>query len=176
MTGCQALEELRDLVGVLRDTAAGADDTDRADPESVPAPGFAPLIAASRSVDVEVELLEEGDRAQASPLIGRIAYRIVQEALTNVRKHAPGARVRVRVRYRPDGLHLTVRNTATTRAVDTTLTATGSGTGLLGLRRRVELVNGSLRAGPDPEGGFLVEATLPAYVPTSRAAALEPAP
>ncbi|MGI8330530.1 sensor histidine kinase [Actinomadura scrupuli] len=175
LTGCQALEELRDLVGVLRDTAGGADDADHADTASAPVPGLTPLIAASRSAGVHVELVEDGDPALASPLIGRTAYRIVQEALTNAGKHAPGARVDVRVRYRPDRLHLTVRNSATTRTVDAALAATGSGAGLLGLRRRVELVDGALRAGPDPEGGFVVEATLPAYVPAA-APALEPAP
>jgi signal transduction histidine kinase len=166
VAGCQALEELRDLVGIL------GDNTD--DGTAVPTDGFAPLIASSASVGVPVELTEDGDPSLASPMIGRTAYRIVQEALTNVRKHAPGAQVQVHLRYRSDGVRLTVRNTASTRAVDDALAATGSGAGLLGLRRRVELIHGTLRAGVDREGGFEVEAMLPAYVPT--APRLEPAP
>jgi len=166
VAGCQALEELRDLVGIL------GDNTD--DGTTVPAGGFAPLIAASASVGVPVELTEDGDPSLASPMIGRTAYRIVQEALTNVRKHAPGAHVQVHLRYRSDGVRLTIRNTASTRAIDGALAATGSGAGLLGLRRRVELIQGTLRAGLDREGGFEVEAMLPAYVAT--APHLEPTP
>ena len=97
-------------------------------------------------------------------------YRIAQEALTNAHKHAPGARVRVRVRYDPAEVRLEVRNTPPTRPVDAGLIGTGSELGLVSLRRRVELVGGTLHAGPAPHGGFCVEATLPAYVPTAASA------
>ena len=163
-TGCQALRELRDVVGLLRGTAAG-DDREATEP-AAPLPDLTPLIAESESTGTPVELIEEGDPALAAPVVGRTAYRIVQEALTNVRKHAPGARVRVHVRYRTGGVRLCVTNTAPTRAVDPMLAAAGSGTGLLGLRQRIELVDGTLEAGPEPDGGFRVAATLPAYVPT----------
>jgi signal transduction histidine kinase len=73
-------------------------------------------------------------------------YRIVQEALTNARKHAPGARVTVRVRYGPDEVRLEIRNTPPTGPADAGLVATGSGVGLANLRQRVELVHG--RCGP----------------------------
>ena len=116
-------------------------------------------------------------------MVGRTAYRIVREALTNVRKHAPGARVTVQVRYSELGVQLTVRNTAPparsgsragppgtelagTDLAGTDLAGTGSGLGIAGLRQRVELVRGTLRAGGTPDGGFCVEAALPAYVPT----------
>jgi signal transduction histidine kinase len=160
--GCLALDELRDLVGILRT----ADDED----PTPSTPGLAALVAESTGVGTPAELAEDGDPALASPVVGRTAYRIVREALTNVRKHAPGARVTVRVSYAESGVRLTVRNTAppepASARADSALSATGSGLGIAGLRQRVELVHGTLRATGLPDGGFCVEATLPAYVPT----------
>ena len=167
-SGCQALDELRDLIGILR--------TAPEDNETPAAPGLAALVAESTSVGTPAELIEDGDPALASPVISRTAYRIVREALTNVRKHAPGARVVVRVEYDPAQLRLTVRNSAPTAPgtvlADTVLAGqalanTGSGLGIAGLRQRIELVHGTLRAGPAADGGFCVDATLPAYVPTA---------
>ena len=101
------------------------------------------------------ELVEDGDPALASPVVGRTAYRIVREALTNVRKHAPGARVTVRVSYgeaqvrltrpqhRPPGRSRPAPAWPTAR-----LAGTGSGLGIASLRQRIELVHGTLRAGP----------------------------
>jgi signal transduction histidine kinase len=160
--GCLALDELRDLVGILRT----ADDED----PTPSTPGLAALVAESTGVGTPAELAEDGDPALASPVVGRTAYRIVREALTNVRKHAPGARVTVRVSYAESGVRLTVRNTAppepASARADSALSATGSGLGIAGLRQRVELVHGTLRATGLPDGGFCLEATLPAYVPT----------
>jgi signal transduction histidine kinase len=201
--GCQALDELRDLVGILRT----GDDED-ATPST---PGLAALVAESTGVGTPAELAEEGDPALASPVVGRTAYRIVREALTNVRKHAPGAQVTVQVSYAESGVRLSVRNTAPPRLSDAglsdgplsdgplydgalyegalyegaltdrvlanrvlaerararaDLSATGSGLGIAGLRQRVEVVHGTLRASGTADGGFCVEATLPAYVPT----------
>ena len=116
------------------------------------------------------ELVEDGNPALASPVVGRTAYRIVREALTNVRKHAPGARVLVRVSYGESGVRLEVRNTPPAGRPASPLAGTGSGLGLAHLRQRIELVHGTLRAGPAPDGGFCVEATLPAYVPTAGSA------
>ncbi len=87
-------------------------------------------MAESAAVGVPVELAEHGDPPSASPAVGRTAYRVVQEALTNARKHAPGAAVHVDVRYRTDGVTLSVRNAAPARAPDAELAASGSGTGL----------------------------------------------
>jgi signal transduction histidine kinase len=164
LAGCRALDELRDLVGILRTQPDG----DRPHEESLP-PGhaLAALAAESNAVGVPTELVEDGDPALASPVVGRTVDRVVREALTNVRKHAPGAEVAVRVRYEPGQVRVTVRNTAPTGRPDPVLAATGSGMGIANLRRRIELVGGSLRAGPDAEGGFLLEATLPAFVPTA---------
>ncbi|MEU9479217.1 histidine kinase [Streptomyces sp. NPDC048191] len=159
--GCQALEELRDLVGILR-TAPEGDRT-----PSVT--GFADLVAESVAVGIPTELIEEGDPALASPVVGRTAYRVLREALTNVRKHAPGARVRVRVEYGSAQVRLTVRNTPPAGGARSALAGTGSGLGIAHLRRRIELVHGTLRAEPCSDGGFSVEATLPAFVPTTEA-------
>jgi signal transduction histidine kinase len=163
VAGCRALEELRDLVGVLRATPDGA-------PASVAASGLAALAAESTAVGVAVELVEDGDPQVASPVVARTVDRIVGEALTNARKHAPGARVTVQVRYHPAGVQVTVGNTPPARPPDAGLVATGSGMGLASLRQRVALVGGTLRAGPAPDGGFHVEATLPAAVATTVAA------
>ncbi|WP_190140810.1 sensor histidine kinase, partial [Streptomyces longispororuber] len=177
--GCQALEELRDLVGVLRspESAAGVvgavgdgGGVGGVGPGGVGAGGVGPggvsdlglsvLVEESRAVGVEVELSEVGDRSVSSPVVARTAYRIVQEALTNVRKHAPGAGVWVEVRYEADRVRVRVRNTAPGGPVDRELASSGSGTGLKGLRQRVELVGGTFEYGPRPDGGFHIESVL----------------
>jgi signal transduction histidine kinase len=159
-TGCQALDELRDLVGILRAHPSGDETPSTA--------GLAALVAESVKVGTPAELTEDGDPALASPVVGRTTYRIVREALTNVRKHAPGARVTVHVSYGDAEVRLAVHNTPPASAVDLSgLAGTGSGLGIANLRQRVELVHGTLRAGPAPDGGFCLEATLPAYVPTA---------
>ncbi|WP_053171096.1 sensor histidine kinase [Streptomyces sp. SBT349] len=161
--GCQALEELRDLVGILR-TAPEGDETP-------PLGALATLAAESTAVGTLVELVEEGDPARASPVVGRTAYRIVREALTNVRKHAPGAEVTVRIEYGESGVRLVIRNAPPVGPPVRALAEAGSGLGIAGLKQRIELVHGTLRAGPAPDGGFTVEATLPAYVPTAESVA-----
>src|SRR5690242_18497577 len=156
--GVQALDELRDLVGILR--------TEPEDDQAPASSGLAELVAESTAVGTQAELVEDGDPALASPVVGRTAYRIVREALTNARKHAPGAFVLVHVSYTEQQVKVVVSNGPATQSADRELSATGSGLGLAGLRQRVELVHGTLRAGPAPDGGFRVEAVLPAYVPT----------
>ncbi len=166
--GCQALEELRDLVGILRTEPEGDDDPAYRTPSET---GLAELVAESSSVGVPTELIEDGDPALASPVVGRTAYRLVREALTNVRKHAPGARVVVHVSYGEAQVHVAVRNTAPAAGeTGGPLAATGSGLGIPNLLRRIELVHGTMRAGHAPDGGFSIEATLPSYVPTAETA------
>ena len=126
------------------------------------------------------ELATTGDAALASPVVGRTAYRLVREGLTNARKHAPGAPVLVQVSYADSTVQVIVTN-GPAPAPDASglvpvmagamLAGTGSGLGLANLRRRVELVHGTLAAGPQPDGGFRLEASLPAYVPTAEPAA-----
>ncbi len=159
--GVQALDELRDLVGILRTEPEGDQPPSAA--------GLAALVAESTAVGTPAEIVEEGDPALASPVVGRTAYRIVREALTNVRKHAPGARVLVRISYGDAQIRVTVTNTPGRPATD--LAATGSGIGLDSLRQRIEVVRGTMQAGPTPDGGFRLEATLPAYVPTAESTA-----
>jgi signal transduction histidine kinase len=162
--GSKALDELRDLVGILRAGPDGEVEPQRAQPQS---PGLETLVAESTAVGVPTELLVDGDPGLASPVVARTAYRTVQEALTNVRKHAPGARATVRVRYQSDQVRVEVDNTPPTRPADAVLARSGSGLGIASLRQRIELLGGSLRAAPTPGGGFRVEAVLPAYVPTA---------
>jgi signal transduction histidine kinase len=150
------------LVGILR----AEPDGDQAPPIS----GLPALVAESSAVGTPVEFVQEGDPALASPVVGRTAYRIVREALTNVRKHAPGAHVLVNVSYGQSQVCLAITN-GPPSCVASELAATGSGLGIEGLRQRIELVHGSLRAGPTPGGGFRLEATLPSYVPTTGPAA-----
>lgn len=158
--GVQALDELRDVVGVLR----GADTETRVVEPAAPDPST--LVAEAHAVGEAVSYTADGAPGRISPTVRRTAYRVVQESLTNARKHAPGARVAVVVRYRSDGVTVRVVNEAARSAPDDVLAGSGSGVGLYGLTQRVELVGGTLRAGPRPGGGYEVDATLPAYVPT----------
>ncbi|MFR9731563.1 sensor histidine kinase [Saccharopolyspora sp. MS10] len=163
--GCQALDELRDFVGVLRSgtgqRAGGA--------AAEPLPDLSGLIAETEAVGIPVRLTEFGSATSVSPSVGRTAYRVVQEALTNVHKHAPGSEVDVHVEYAPDRVRLAVRNSRPAPGGRGELAGLGSGSGLLGLRQRVELVGGSFRSGPNGDGGFEVGAILPGYVPTAEA-------
>jgi len=160
--GVQALAELRDLVGILR--TAPEDD------QAPAASALAELVAESTAVGTPAELAEQGDPALASPVVSRTVHRIVREALTNVRKHAPGAHVAVQVSYDESQVRLSVRNIAAAVPPDGSLAATGSGLGLASLRQRIDVVHGTLRAGGTPDGGFCLEATMPSYVPTTGAA------
>ncbi|GAA3339275.1 histidine kinase [Amorphoplanes nipponensis] len=143
-----ALEELRQVIGLLREPAE-----DRPQPTLADVPA---LVAQSRAAGERVEL--ELSAAQVPAAVGRHAYRIVQEALTNARKHAPGTRVRVAVAGRAEqGLVVEVGNPLRAgRAV-----LPGSGTGLVGLRERVQLAGGRLEHGPTPAGEFRLRAWLP---------------
>jgi signal transduction histidine kinase len=98
---------------------------------------------------------------------------MVREGLTNARKHAPGSRVIVQVSYGESEVRVTVTNTppAGPPTAAAGLAKSGSGLGLEHLRQRIELVHGALEARPTPDGGFQLEARLPAYVPTAEPAA-----
>jgi signal transduction histidine kinase len=163
VAGCQALAELRDLVGVLRNAEPGPRSL--ADPAA--GPGLESLVDDSRAVGLPVELSEDGDPDVVAPTVRRTLFRVVQESLTNVHKHAPGADATVSVHYGRESVRATVSNTPPRRRPDADLTAAGGGSGLAGLRHRVEVVGGSLQAGSTPDGGFTVRATLPLFVPTA---------
>ena len=151
-TSRSALDEMRRLLGVLRrDDAGGA--------AREPAPGLGELdrlVAETVAAGIPVSVRVEGDRRALSPGADLTAYRIVQEALTNVRKHAPDARAAVVVRY--DGAGVTVEVSDGGGAAARPM---GTGHGLLGMQERVALYGGTLDAGPVPGGGFRVVATLP---------------
>ena len=156
-TAQRALEELRDVIGVLRDEAG------REQASTVPQPTLADiprLVEETRRSGARIDFDMQVDDVDAAPgPLGRDAYRIVQEALTNVSKHAGGALAQVRVVGSPrHGLHVCVRNPA---AVGAHTAPPGSGTGLLGLQERVTLANGVLVHGRDESGDFVVEADLP---------------
>jgi signal transduction histidine kinase len=164
VAGCQALAELRDLVGVLRD---GDQPSPGAARDADAGPDLASLVDDSRAVGLPVELAEDGDADVVAPTVRRTLFRVVQESLTNVHKHAPGSNAQVRVHYGHDTVLATVSNTPPRRPPDADLTAAGGGSGLDGLRHRVEVVGGTLTAGSTGDGGFAVTATLPVYVPTA---------
>jgi len=155
-SGRRALSELRDLLSVIRQGVP----TEPRHPAEPALLDLTDLVTASRGVGIPVEYIADDRPLVMSTVVARTAYRVVQESLTNVRKHAPGAAVEVTVRYENDSLLLTVRNTGSVAATEQ-LGDTGASGGLHGLRQRVALVNGSLEAGPRPDGGFEVCAMLP---------------
>jgi signal transduction histidine kinase len=154
--GRRALEELRQVVGLLRT------EDDASPVPLAPQPSLADLddlLAGSRDAGVEVALDRRGVPRPLDPTVERAAYRVVQEALTNAGKHAPGAPVSITLDYQPAELAVAVVNRRATRPP----TAMPSGGhGLVGLRERVRAVGGELRAEPRLDGGFVVEAVLPA--------------
>ncbi|MFJ6071950.1 histidine kinase [Streptomyces sp. NPDC093065] len=151
----EALQDLREIIGVLR--AAESDDAGRPQPTLA---ALDALVAESRAAGMKVALAERVPDPGAVPAsVGRTAYRIAQEALTNARKHAPGTEVTVSVTGAPgDGLTLSVRNAPPDGEVPH---VPGSGQGLIGLTERATLAGGTLEHGPTPEGGFEVRARLP---------------
>ncbi|MFI6473043.1 sensor histidine kinase [Streptomyces sp. NPDC050516] len=151
----EALQDLRQIIGVLRSPGEDADDR--------PQPTLATLdalVAESREAGMKVVLDSRvPDAAGVPAATGRNAYRIAQEALTNARKHAPGAEVTVTVTGRPgEGLTVEVRNPAPPGPVPD---VPGSGQGLIGLTERATLAGGRLDHGRGPDGGFSVVAWLP---------------
>ena len=155
-TTAAALRELKATVGLLRQ------DTDTHD-GLAPAPGLEQLpdlVAACEAAGLDVTVTVEGQPGPLPPGLDLTAYRIVQEALTNVTKHAATRTARVRLARTPHALTLTVTNDAdTTRPADRP--GPGHGFGLLGMRERALATGGTFRAGSRPEGGFEVSCTLP---------------
>ncbi len=152
-TGRAAMTELRRLLGVLRESGQG--------PSTAPQPGLdqvAALVAQVRDAGVPVTLRIEGEPRALSDGVDVSAYRIVQEALTNVVRHAGGASARVSLRYTADAIHVCVENNGTQQPAAAT---SAPGHGLVGIRERIALLHGDLRAGPRPDGGFEIAARLP---------------
>jgi signal transduction histidine kinase len=153
-TAHEALGELRRLLDVLRED----------EPQYVPQPQLASigeLVATAREAGQEVELVELGELDAVSTGVALSAYRIVQEALTNVRKHAGDVPTRVSVRSDGRRLDVEIVNAAGGSAAD----VNGSGHGLIGMRERARLYGGRVDAGREADGGFAVRATLPLEEP-----------
>ncbi|OLZ56319.1 sensor histidine kinase [Amycolatopsis keratiniphila] len=149
-TGRTALAEIRRLLGAL-----GQDE-----PDWEPQPGAErlPRLAADiRAAGTPVEFRVEGEPRPLPSTVDLAAYRIVQEALTNVLKHAgPAASVTIVMRYEPETLEIEVTDDGTAAEEPS-----GAGHGLEGMRERVNVLGGTFDAGPRPERGFAVRATLP---------------
>lgn len=147
----QTLDELRHMVSVLR--ASGGRLT-----ELTPQPSLADLQRLVDSSGIEAELqtdLPDG----LPPTVQRAIYRTVQEALTNVRKHAPGATATVHICHEGGAVRVTVTNTAPTRPA---LPLPSAHYGLVGLRQRAALLGGTVTSGPTADGGYGLRLELPA--------------
>ena len=158
----EALGELHAMLGVLRDGDGGGDGG-RA-PLS-PAPGLGELdalVAQAAGAGVEVRVSVKGEPRRLPPAVDLACYRVVQESLTNVVRHARASRAEITVTH-ADG-RVTVEVTDDGRA-GRNGHGTGSGQGILGMRERARALGGSLEAGPRPGGGFRVQATLPVGTP-----------
>jgi len=157
-TGRQALAEMRRLLGVLRREGGGTHS------ERAPQPGIGELgelLDQARGAGLPVSFTVEGDPQPLPGGIALAAYRIVQESLTNTRKHAgPVVSASVVLRYSPDTVVLTVSDDGWGDLGGTALPG-APGHGLTGMRERVAMYGGSVTAGPRPGGGFEVEAMLP---------------
>jgi signal transduction histidine kinase len=157
-----ALAQMRQLLGVLREDAGGGG-------ERAPQPGLATLdelIEGARATGTRVRFVLSGPVEPLPPAADLAAFRIVQEALTNVRRHAPEAAVDVEVRYDLDAVHILIRDDGPGAEP-----SNPDGNGLRGMRERAAMAGGTLRAGPSDDGGFLVEASLPIQTPPDEATA-----
>ncbi|MGW5863107.1 sensor histidine kinase [Streptomyces sp. NPDC055239] len=162
----EALQDLREVIGVLRGGSGGADGEASGRPQPTLA-ALETLVAESRDAGMKVVLDHRvADSAAVPAAVGRTAYRIAQEGLTNARKHAPGAEVTVLVSGAPgEGLTLSVRNPPPPGDVPA---VPGSGQGLIGLTERAMLAGGRIEHGSAGDGGFRVDAWLPWDAPSGR--------
>ncbi|KAA6222842.1 hypothetical protein CP973_13735 [Streptomyces albofaciens JCM 4342] len=150
-----AVEHLGQVIGVLRAETDGA-------PARPPGSGLARLTAGAAAAGLAVELHVDGVADGLAEAVEQTAHRVVQEALTNVAKHAPGARATVHVTHRPTETEVVVRNGPPTRPAAGR--PPGSRRGLIGLDERVRSAGGSFRSGPYG-AGFTVAARIPHQVP-----------
>jgi signal transduction histidine kinase len=161
-TARAALTEMRRLLGVLRE------DTETVTADRRPQPGLRQLNElldeARDAAGTAARLIVSGRLTALDPGVELATYRIVQEALTNARRHAPGAAVDVELHYATGELTLRIRDNGPGPPAQQApgVPESGHGHGLLGMRERAAAVGGELRTGPAPGGGFLVEAWLPA--------------
>lgn len=168
-TSAQALADLRDVLGALRaeDDAVGEDGRDPVQ-RKVPAPALrnlSELLDEVRTIgqDVAAELTGEPGAVPATHLLA--VHRLVQEGLTNARKHAPGTAVRLRVHYGAPATEVELVNSPPAVTASRADGGVGRGFGLIGLAERVAGLHGSLDHGPEPDGGWRLAARLPMSAP-----------
>ncbi|MFN2502925.1 MAG: sensor histidine kinase, partial [Acidimicrobiales bacterium] len=150
----QAVAELHRLLGFLRRDADGEDSAPQPDLRQLDT-----LVADVARGGLHVDVSVEGQPRPLPPTVELSGYRIVQEALTNVVRHAGAAKARVTIRYERRALQLDVVDDGSGAAPDAG--NTGAGLGLIGMRERVGLHGGQLSVGPRPDGGFGVCASIP---------------
>ncbi|OAH14128.1 sensor histidine kinase LiaS [Streptomyces jeddahensis] len=180
--GRQALTELREMLGVLRagesavpvaepvplagvGAAAAAAASRAAQDEGAEGPSLAELdelVGQSREAGMVVELWVEGKSRVYAPEVEQTAYRVVQEALTNVHKHAAGAKARVRLAHRASEIAMQVENEPPPAASASDARLPSGGNGLVGMKERVAALGGVFVSGPTDAGGFRVSAVIPA--------------
>lgn len=153
--GRAAMAELRHVMGLLT-----MNDGKVESPELAPQPGLEQvpvLVDRVRAAGAPVEVVFSGTRVPLPDGVDLVAYRVVQEALTNAMKHAVGARVRVEIAYAPSSIAIDVVDSGGATAPG----VMGAGRGLVGMRERLAVYGGTLDAGPRPTGGYRVSATIP---------------
>ncbi|MFD9082332.1 sensor histidine kinase [Streptomyces erythrochromogenes] len=153
-----AMHELREVVGILRDGVEAPAPVEEAQPAARGVAGIAGVVEAARGAGTEVRLTTSGRPRPLVAACDHAAYRIVQEALTNAYKHAPGAPITVELRYEDDSLVVEIANGPSAGPDED---AVSGGQGLTGLRERARLVGGMVHAGPADGGGFRVAGVLP---------------
>ncbi|WP_459180993.1 sensor histidine kinase [Streptomyces sp.] len=159
--GRQALNELRQMLGVLRTEPAAPAVTAEEDGPCLDE--LDALVEESRAVGMAVDFTVEGARRPVAARVETTVYRVVQEALTNVHKHAPGAKAQVRLAYRPQEVAVLVLNgPADGASAGPSLRLPSGGNGLIGMKERVAALGGGFAAGATRDGGFRVSALVPA--------------
>jgi signal transduction histidine kinase len=155
--GTDAVRELRATLGVLRSD----DDGDGSGLSQLDS-----LVARARAAGLPVTVAVTGAERPLPPEVDQAAYRIVQEALTNVSRHAGHARASVHLHYAAEALSIQVDDDGNGSVTSTGPRPSGPGLGLVGMRERVSALGGLLQAGPHDDGGFQVRAELPAPAPS----------
>ena len=155
--GADAVRELRATLGVLRSDEDG-DGSGLGQLDS--------LVARAQAAGLPVTVTVTGAKRPLPSDVDQAAYRIVQEALTNVSRHAGPARASIQLHYAPETLSIQVDDDGQGTVTGTGIRPPGPGLGLVGMRERVSALGGRLQAGPQDDGGFRVRAELPARAPS----------